>query len=174
MDSASAFQPKPNSFDLAQYTITAKDGSRKKIDPWKAEFKTDAPWTYLQGLKLLLLALAKAGATATRPARILTALWPTRLNGETESPNVHLQDVIDYLAKPENFVITFSRRNPPPSTQQVWLTPRNLDETTRKQWCEMYRNNIPAGISFSQCMEFAKPFLDLQIQNLELDGKGSP
>ena len=72
VESASAFQPKPNSFDLAQYTVTAKDGSRKKIDPWKAEFKTDAPWTYLQGLKLLLLALAKAGATATRPARIET------------------------------------------------------------------------------------------------------
>ncbi len=34
VDSASAFQPKLNSFDLAQYTVTAKDGSRKKIDPW--------------------------------------------------------------------------------------------------------------------------------------------
>ncbi len=117
VDSASAFQPKPNSFDLAQYTVTAKDGSRKKIDPWKAEFKTDVPWTYLQGLKLLPLAIAKAGASAVRPARITTAMWPTRLNGDTEGPNVHLQDVIDYLAKLENFVITFSRRNPPPSAQ---------------------------------------------------------
>ncbi len=81
VDSASTFQPKPNSFDLAQYTVTAKDGSRKKIDPWRAEFKTDAPWSYLQGLELLLLALAKAGAIATRPARIYTAMFPTRLNG---------------------------------------------------------------------------------------------
>ncbi len=109
VESASAFQPKPNSFDLAQYTVVPKDGSRKKIDPWKAEFKTDAPWTYLQALKLLLLALAKAGATATRPARIDSPNWPSRLNGERESPNVHLHDVIDYLAKLEDFVISYSR-----------------------------------------------------------------
>ncbi len=117
----------------------------------------------------MLLALAKAGATATRPARIESPNWPSRLNGLHESPNVHLQDVIDYLAKLENFVIHFSRKKSP---QQVWLTLRNLDETTRKTCCEMYRKNLPLGISFSQCMEFAKPWLDLQIQNLELDNKG--
>ena len=81
---------------------------------------------------------------------------------------MHIQDVIDYLAKLENFVITFSRTK---SAQQVWLTLRNLDETTRKTWCEMYRKSLPLGILFSQCMEFAKPWLDLQNQNLELDGK---
>ncbi len=82
---------------------------------------------------------------------------------------MHLQDVIDYLAKLEDFVVTFSRTK---LAQQVWLTLRNLDETTRKKWCEMYRKNLSVGISFSQCMEFAKPWLELQIQNLELDGKG--
>ncbi len=115
VDSASAFQPKPDFFDLAAVTVTAKDGSRKPVDPWKAEFRTDAPWTYLQGLKLLLLAIAKAGALATKPARIHSAVFPTRLNGEHEGPNVYVQDVIDYLAKLENFVITCSRRNPQPS-----------------------------------------------------------
>ena len=54
-----------------------------------------------------------------------------------ESPNVHLQDVIDYLAKLENLVINYSRKK---STQQVWLALRNLDETMRKTACEMYRS----------------------------------
>ncbi len=118
VDSASAFQPKPNSFDLVNVTVTAKDGSRKPVDPWKAEFRTDAPWTYLQGLKLLLLAIAKAGALAMKPARIHSAVFPTRLNCEHKGPNVYVQDVIDYLAKLENFVITYSRRNPQPSASE--------------------------------------------------------
>ena len=175
MESASAFQAKPNSWEFAQYTMIAKDGSKKKLDPWKAEFRTDAPWTYLQGLQISLFALAKAGATFVRPARITTANWPSRLDGQQESPNVGFQDVIDYLAKLQNFVILYSVRK---STQQVWLTLRSLDETTRKTWCDMYRKNLPLGISFSQCMEFAKPWLDLQLQNLELDqarsGDGTP
>ena len=169
VESASAFQDKPNTWDFGQMQMVAKDGSRKKPDPWKAEFKTDAPWTYIQGLKLNLFALAKAGATAVRPARIDSPNWPARLNGLQDSPNVHLQDMVDYLAKLENFVLNYSRRKSP---QQVWLALRNLDETTRKTACEMYRTNMPMGISFSQCMEFAKPWLNLQIQNLELDGKG--
>ena len=101
-----------------------------------------------------------------RPACITTANWPSRLDGQRESPNVGCQDVIDYLAKLQNFVILYSKRK---STRQVWLTLRSLDETTRKTWCDMYRKNLPMGISFSQCMEFAKPWLDLQLQNLELD-----
>ncbi len=166
VESASAFQAKPNSWEFAQYTMIAKDGSKKKLDPWKAEFRTDAPWTYLQGLQISLFALAKAGATFVRPARIDSANWPSRLDGQRESPNVGFQDVIDYLAKLQNFVILYSKRK---STQQVWLTLRSLDEMTRKTWFDMYRKNLPMGISFSQCMEFAKPWLDLQLQNLELD-----
>ncbi len=101
-----------------------------------------------------------------RLARIDTANWPSRLDGQRESPNVGFQDVIDYLAKLQNFVILYSKRK---SKRQVWLTLRSLDETTRKTWCDMYRKNLPMGISFSQCMEFAKPWLDLQLQNLEVD-----
>ena len=59
---------------------------------------------------------------------------------------MHLQDVIDYLTKLEDFVISYSRTK---SAQQVWLTLRNLDETTRKKWCEMYRKNLPVGISLA-------------------------
>ncbi len=76
---------------------------------------------------------------------------------------------MDYLAKLENFVLEYSKKT---SIQTVWLTLRNIDETTRKAWCDKYRKNLPVGISFSQCMEFTKPWLDLQIQNLELDKRG--
>ncbi len=33
----------------------------------------------------------------------------------------------------------------------------------------MYRRNRPSGISFSQCIEFTKPWLNFQLQNLELN-----
>ena len=88
--------------------MVLRNDSATKFDPWKVELTTDDPWTYLQGLKLDLFALAKAGATVVRPARVCDAHWPSRLNGLHTSPNVHFQDVVDYLAKLELFVINYS------------------------------------------------------------------
>ncbi len=95
VDWTSALQPKSNSWRLPAVAITANAG-KKPVDPFKSEFRTDVSWTYLQGLKLLLLALAKAGALSVKPPRIHSSAFPTRLNGDQEGPNVHAQDVIDY------------------------------------------------------------------------------
>ncbi len=111
IESASAFQANPDTVEFAQYTMVPRDGSAKKLDPWKVEFNTDDPWTYLQGLKLDLFALAKAGATVVRPARVRDAHWPSRLSGLHVCPNVHFQDVVDYLAQLELFASIIPRSN---------------------------------------------------------------
>ncbi len=112
-DSTSAFRAKPDVPELAQYKMVPNDGSAAESDPWKVEFTTTTPWSYLQGLKLDLFALAKAGAEPVQPARIRDAHWPHRLNGLQPSPNVCFQDVSDYLAKFDNFAICFSKKLQP-------------------------------------------------------------
>ena len=145
---------------LAQFKLIPNDGSAAESDPWRAEFTTNTPWSYLQGLKLDLFALAKAGAEPVQPARISDVHWPPRLNGRQQCPNVCFQDISDYLAKLENFIISFSKKLQP---RQLWQQLRHIDERARQTWCELYRRNKPLDISFSQCIEFTKPWMDLEV-----------
>ena len=108
------------------------------------------PFLWLIALEMFLHTLCKAGSYLvddpedTRQPEV-RATSPQVLNIDRDC-------IEEHLASCCNFILEWTTKNNGPSYQTVPAQVSRIDLAIRSQWTDMYRTNLPAGITFTSCI----------------------
>ena len=66
--------------------------------------------------------------------------------------NIDRRYIEEHLAPCRNFIVEWTTKNSGPSYQTVLTQVSRIDLAIRSKWTDMYRTNLPAGITFTNCI----------------------
>ena len=66
--------------------------------------------------------------------------------------NIDRSYIEEHLASCRKFIVEWTTKNIGPSYQTVPTQVSRIDLAVRSKWTDMYRTNLPAGITFTNCM----------------------
>ena len=108
------------------------------------------PFLWLIALENVLHTLCKAGSYMVddpednRPPDIRAA--------SPQVLNIERSYIEEHVAYCRNFIVEWTTKSNGPSYQTVLTQVSRIDLAIRSKWTDMYRTNLPAGITFANCI----------------------